>query len=453
MKRLRHILIILALAALFTTAFCTAAYAATTDLKIEVTYQQSTARQMLSMINEFRTGSDAWAWNSDDSEKIYYTNLSELQYDYELEKAAMQRAAEIAILFSHTRPNGTSASTAGGWGTSSSIYGYTYGENIAAGSSTANGTFTQWCETDDPYAGQGHRRNMLSDDFTAIGIGHVVMNGVHYWVQQFGASPHTTATEPRNETAELTIPVQESYITSVTLAFRNSGVSSLRIPYRTEHMQIPEVRTAVMLKASDYDTSWPSAAQVKADLTWTSSDTDVVEVNGTALRGVYPGSANVTTSWRGKTLSLGITVTPLNISGYTVTAADAVYTGEALKPEVTVTPPEEGATPLTAGTDYTVIYQNNTDAGTASVQVTGRGPYTGTSGGSFTITPADISGASAAAIPSAVYDASAKVPAVTVTYKGRTLTEGEDYTVSYQNNINAGTASAVLAGSGNFKGQ
>ena len=107
MKRLRHLLIILALAALFTTAFCTAAYAATTDLKIEVTYQQSTARQMLPMINEFRTGSDAWAWNSDNSEKIYYTGLSELQYDYELEKAAMQRAAEIAVLFAHTRPDGT----------------------------------------------------------------------------------------------------------------------------------------------------------------------------------------------------------------------------------------------------------------------------------------------------------------------------------------------------------
>ena len=454
MKRLRHLLIILALAALFTTAFCTAAYAATTDLKIEVTYQQSTARQMLPMINEFRTGSDAWAWNSNKNKKIYYTGLSELQYDYELEKAAMQRAAEIAVLFAHTRPDGTDSSSAGGWGTSSSIYGYTCGENIAGGSSTAKAVFTDWCETDEPYKKQGHRRNMLSENFTAVGIGHVVVNGIHYWVQQFGASPHTTATEPRNETVEMTIPVQESYITSVTLAFRNSGVSSMRIPYRTEHMQIPEVRTAVMLVCPGVygGESWPSAAPVKADLTWTSSDTGVVEVNGTTLRGVYPGSANVTTSWRGKTLSLGITVTPLNISGYTVTAADAVYTGEALKPEVTVTPPEEGATPLTAGTDYTVIYQNNTDAGTASVQVTGRGPYTGTTGGSFTITPADISGASAAAIPSSVYDASAKEPAVTVTYKGRTLTGGEDYTVSYQNNINAGTASAVLAGSGNFKG-
>ncbi len=454
MKRLRHILIILALAALFTTAFCTAAYAATTDLKIEVTYQQSTARQMLSMINEFRTGSDAWAWNSDDSEKIYYTNLSELQYDYELEKAAMQRAAEIAVLFAHTRPDGTDSSSAGGWGTSSNIYGYTCGENIAGGPSTAKAAFTNLREEDEPYDYQGHRRNMLSENFTAVGIGHVVVNGIHYWVQQFGASPHTTATEPRNETVEMTIPVQESYITSVTLAFRNSGVSSMRIPYRTEHMQIPEVRTAVMLVCPGVygGESWPSAAQVKADLTWTSTDTGVVEVDGTTLKGIYPGSANVTTSWRGKTLSLGITVTPLNISGYTVTAADAVYTGEALKPEVTVTPPEEGATPLTAGTDYTVIYQNNTDAGTASVQVTGRGPYTGTTGCSFNIAPVDISGGSVTGLNSVTYTGSAQTPDFTLKVNGRTLEEGRDYTASWSGNVNAGTASLVLTGKGNYTG-
>lgn len=41
--------------------------------------------------------------------------------------------------------------------------------------------------------------------------------------------------------------------------------------------------------------------------------------------------------------------------------------------------------------------------------------------------------------------------ALTVTYNGRQLTEGEDYTLSYQNNINAGTATITIDGKGSFR--
>ena len=82
------------------------------DIQINVKYGQTEARGMLADVNDFRTGSEAWAWDSSNTQKVQYTGLNTLIYDYELEKVAMQRAAEIAISFSHTRPNGETCFTA-----------------------------------------------------------------------------------------------------------------------------------------------------------------------------------------------------------------------------------------------------------------------------------------------------------------------------------------------------
>ena len=51
-------------------------------------------------------------------------------------------------------------------------------------------------------------------------------------------------------------------------------------------------------------------------------------------------------------------------------------------PSVTV---KKGNAVLKNGTDYTVTYSNNIDAGTATVSVTGKGNYTGTVKKTFTI--------------------------------------------------------------------
>lgn len=66
--------------------------------------------------------------------------------------------------------------------------------------------------------------------------------------------------------------------------------------------------------------------------------------------------------------------------------ADMTYTGKALKPAVTVT---DGSTPLVLGTDYTVSYSNNVNAGKATVTITGIGNYAGTVKKSFAIINAE----------------------------------------------------------------
>ncbi|MBQ6325447.1 MAG: fibronectin type III domain-containing protein [Clostridia bacterium] len=140
---------------------------------------------------------------------------------------------------------------------------------------------------------------------------------------------------------------------------------------------------------------------------------------------------------------------PVNISKCAVTVKDQTYTGKALKPVVTV---KYGKTKLVKGTDYTVSYKNNKEAGTATVTLTGKGDYTGTRKVTFTIKPAKLSKCSFSALKDAVYSGAARKPGVTVKFGTAKLKKGTDYTVAYKNNIEVGTATVTLTGKGNFTG-
>jgi predicted nucleic acid-binding Zn-ribbon protein len=137
-----------------------------------------------------------------------------------------------------------------------------------------------------------------------------------------------------------------------------------------------------------------------------------------------------------------------------VTCADATYTGEALEPEVTVT--VDGVA-LVAGTDYTVAFQNNTAAGTGTVVVTGAsaqgsGGWWGACDQTFAIRKADIATAEVSRVAEQTFAGKALKPAISATFGGRQLVEGDDYTVTYDNNVNVGTAAIAIAGKGNFQG-
>lgn len=156
-----------------------------------VIYGQTEARSVLGLINEIRSD-DAWYYNSDGS--VYNCGaLAPMQYDYGLEQTAMQRAAELVISFDHTRPDGSSCFSAfpdGLWSA---------GENIAYGYGSAESVNTGWAERDESYSGQGHRRNMLSDDLTYVGIGHVIYKGTDYWVEDFSSTPTGVAETTAND--------------------------------------------------------------------------------------------------------------------------------------------------------------------------------------------------------------------------------------------------------------
>lgn len=108
---------------------------------------------------------------------------------------------------------------------------------------------------------------------------------------------------------------------------------------------------------------------------------------------------------------------------------------------------------LVAGTDYSVSYKNNVNAGTATVTVDGKGDYFGTQSKTFKINPCSISSASVSGLAAKTYNGKAQTQNPIVKANGATLVSGKDYTLSYRNNINAGTnANMIVNGKGNYTG-
>ena len=155
----------------------------------------------------------------------------------------------------------------------------------------------------------------------------------------------------------------------------------------------------------------------------------------------------------------------LDISECTLTFADAefneapetYYTGKEQTPDLIVA---DGERILRADQDYTVTYEKNVNAGTAGITVSGTGAYTGTLTGSFRILPLSIADDTAFTAALAeegpfVFTGKQITPKVSVqSADGKTtLTEDEDFTLTYQKNLNAGAALITVSGAGNYTGK
>lgn len=106
--------------------------------------------------------------------------LQPYKYDLRLEKAAMVRAKEIAVKFSHIRPDGRNSSTA----VSEAGAGCPSGENIGMGTSSAPEIMQAWMDS------LGHKIAILSKSSTHIGVGYYK----GHWVQVFSDGPDKKCT-------------------------------------------------------------------------------------------------------------------------------------------------------------------------------------------------------------------------------------------------------------------
>lgn len=126
------------------------------------------------------------------------------------------------------------------------------------------------------------------------------------------------------------------------------------------------------------------------------------------------------------------------------------YTGAAVEP---VTRVILNDTELIQEDDYTVEYADNVNAGTARVTLTGMGNYTGSVEKTFIIHPISVETATLTiGGGGALYTGEPIIPGVRVLVNGRQLTADEHYTLSYADNVNAGTAKVVVTGKGNYTG-
>ena len=140
----------------------------------------------------------------------------------------------------------------------------------------------------------------------------------------------------------------------------------------------------------------------------------------------------------------------ISISKASVTLSTSTYAydGKTKTPSVTV---KVNGKTLKKDTDYTVSYSNNTKVGTATVKITGKGNYTGSVSKTYSIKN-NFKKATVSGISTKAFTGKNITQSITVKYNGKTLKNGTDYTVSYSNNKNIGTATVKITGKGSYTG-
>lgn len=132
--------------------------------------------QILDLVNRRR------AEGADCGDGGYFAPTHPLQMEASLRCAARAHSKDMVDrdFFAHTNPDndgpGPRLDDAG-------YEGFGWGENIAAGSATAEGTMNQWMNSD------GHCANLMNPDFSLIGVGYYPGGQDQYqayWTQTFG---------------------------------------------------------------------------------------------------------------------------------------------------------------------------------------------------------------------------------------------------------------------------
>lgn len=178
--------------------------------------------------------------------------------------------------------------------------------------------------------------------------------------------------------------------------------------------------------------------------------TATIQITG---KGEYFGTRNVTFAITGRQIKKA------KFAGF---MKSFPYTGDTIYQSETVL--KYGEDELMLGTDYTVSYDNHLNKGKATITYIGLGNYTGTLKKTYNISAYNITTDAENRISistdeiTAVYEKGGAKPSLKVYDGMRLLTEGKDYTLSYQNNTAITTQTTVkqptitVKGKGNYTG-
>ena len=205
--------------------------------------------------------------------------------------------------------------------------------------------------------------------------------------------------------------------------------------------------------ALDVDTHGSDGA-----VTFESSDTDVITVDDAGVVTIVnAGSAVISVKLaKGSNYVAAQTAVTVTVQSKTLTTGDVTrpanvtFDGQPHQWQPVVT---DGEKTLAENVDYTVSYDKDdftNVTGPITVTVTGMGNYTGAVARSYKVTP------------KAILDGDVQVDGQVLTYTGKAqtpqvtvsgLVRDKDYTVAYENNVNAGTGKLTVTGQGNYDGK
>lgn len=199
-------------------------------------------------------------------------------------ESAMIRAAECSLLFSHTRPDSTLCMT---------VNDKMSGENIAMGQSTASSVMTSWMNSD------GHRENILTEEYGSIGIGCFQIDGRYYWTQCFAEEKISTNCGKPVTTKAVTLSAnlpketfQEASATSgIIFGVPNEYIYQYELSFANKSF-IERAKTTAkvtLINPGDYENT---TVNIK-NMTFSTSDSKIAEVNqnGTVIarkKGIAP---------------------------------------------------------------------------------------------------------------------------------------------------------------------
>lgn len=286
------------------------------------------------------------------------------------------------------------------------------------------------------------------------GYGHTAVRDKDYTVLFLdeNGTQVDTLSEPGKYTIVLDFSISDRY----TGKLEGNGTNRLRF----EIAKLPMNRAGFGDVQAPY--SGKSIADVMSVMTFVGTTTD-----GKPYKKVFKEGEDYTLAYSGSTVHAGsgtytvtalegskyltgsatytYTIAPASIAGYggSDVCAPVTYNGSAQRPGTAWFDSQSG---LKSGRDYTVVrYSANTNAGTANVTVQGKGDYTGTAVLHFKINQKSLNDRDV----SVRCTPTAKGATIKAAYKGKTLRQNKDYTVSIA--TRGTTRTVTVQGKGNFK--
>lgn len=196
--------------------------------------------------------------------------IQALVMDEEMLEAAMQRAAEINVYFSHTRPDGSDCFE---------IFPkdvWACGENIAAGQASPERVMNSWMNS------SGHKANILRSGYNVIGIGCCQIGDVLYWVQTFSdkdSIQKASADSYQDGKQKVSVKADESVLSIQVAATKQSLAKGGKAK-----IQVTQVNPGSNWSIPLYNTQF----------TFTSSNKKVVSVDSKGnIKGLKKGTATI----------------------------------------------------------------------------------------------------------------------------------------------------------------
>ena len=257
-----------------------------------------------------------------------------------------------------------------------------------------------------------------------------------------GINDNGCTTEPENGT---TLTVNLHNTKKITVTYEKKTVETWALTVNPRPVTVPtaegtytytgEEQTFTIGNAGDKDTYYTIDGVLKGTAVGTYEATAILkDKTETQWNDTAKSTDDKTLTWKIQPNANALTLERKDNSAIT-------YNGQEQEPEYIV---KSGNTELTAGTDYTLSYSNNTNAGTATVTATGLDNYAGATGSAeFTIAKAAValtwSGAD-----TRTYDG--KASNVTASVTNKIGNDDVTVTVTGGDAVNAGTYTAAVAG-------